>query len=79
MKVTDAEDTEAAKKTDKPALFANTKTIRSYKDGTLNVIVADSDVTGQNVSLGVDNNPKKAPDFSKLFGDDDDEKPAPKP
>jgi len=80
MKVTDAEDTEPKPKTDKdkPNLFGlGMKTIRSYKDGSLNVIVADSDVTGQNVSLTVDKNPKQEPDFSKLLGDDD-EKSTPK-
>ena len=81
MKVTDAEDTEPKPKTDKdkPNLFGSgTKTIRSYADGKLSVIVTDSDLTGQNVALVVDSNPKKEPDFSALFGDDD-EKPAPKP
>jgi hypothetical protein len=80
MTVADAEDTEPKPKTDKDTsnLFGQgTKTIRSYVDGKLSVIVADSDVTGQNVSLAVDKNPKAKPDFSKMFGDDD-EKPAPK-
>jgi hypothetical protein len=79
MKVTDAEDTEPkpADK-DKPNLFGpGTKTIRSYVDGKLNVIVTDSDLTGQNVLLAVDNNPKKEPDFGALFGNDDT-KPTPK-
>jgi len=35
-------------------------------------------VTGQNIELAVSKNPKEKPDFSKLFGDDDD-KPASKP
>ena len=82
MKVSNAEDTEPKPKTDKdkPNLFGpGTKTIRSYVDGKLSVIVTDSDLTGQNVSLAVDNNPKKEPDFGKLLGGiDDDEKPAPK-
>jgi len=82
LKVTDAEDTEPKPKTDKdkPNLFGpGTKTIRSYVDGKLNVIVTDSDVTGQNVALAVDSNIKKEPpDFGALFGDDS-EKPAPKP
>ena len=70
----------AEKKTDKDnlSLFSSGKTIRSYKDGTLSVIVTDSNLTGQNVDLAVDTNPKKEPDFKKMFGDDD-EKPAPKP
>jgi hypothetical protein len=81
MKVTDAEDTEPKPKTDKdkPNLFGSgTTTIRSYKDGTLNVIVTDSNLTGQNIELAVDTSPKQTPDFEKLFSDDD-EKPAPKP
>jgi len=81
MKVTDAEDTEPKPKTDKdkPSIFGQgTKTLRSYADGKLNVIVTDSDLTGQNVELAVDAHTKKEPDFSSLF-DDDDEKPAPKP
>jgi len=79
LKVTDAEDTEPKPKTDKPNLFGpGTKTLRSYVDGKLNVIVTDSDLTGQNVALAVDSNPKKeTPDFGALFGDDS-EKPAPK-
>jgi len=79
MKVTDAEDTEPKPKTDKEktSIFGpGTKTLRSYADGKQSVIVSDSDVTGQNVELGVDKNTKEAPDFSKLFGGDDDDKPA---
>jgi hypothetical protein len=80
MKVTDAEDTEPIKKTDKdkPSIFTHDKTLRSYKDGQLSVIVSDSDLTGQNLELAVDPTPKKQPDFEKLLSDDD-EKPAPKP
>ena len=80
MKVSDAEDTEPAKKSDKdkdkPKLFGpDEKTIRSYQDGKLNVIVIDSDLTDQNIGLAVDKNPKATPDFGKLFGGDDDAKP----
>ncbi len=79
MKVSDAEDTEPKPKTDKdkPNLFgAGQKTIRSYKDGSMSVIVSDSDVTGQNIELTVDKNPKTQADYSKMF--DDEDKPAPK-
>jgi len=79
MKVTDAEDTEPKPKNDKskPNLFGpGTKTLRSYADGKQSVVVLDSDVTGQNVELAVDKNTKETPDFSKLFGGDDDDKPA---
>jgi len=75
MKVSDAEDTEPKPKTDKdkPSLFGQgTKTIRSYKDGSMSVVVSDSDVTGQNIELAVDKNPKAEPDFGSLFGGDDD-------
>ena len=79
MKVSDAEDNEPKPKTDKdkPNLFGpGQKTIRSYKDGSMSVIVSDSDVTGQNIELTVDKNPKTQADFSKMF--DDDDKPAAK-
>jgi hypothetical protein len=81
MKVTDAEDTEPKPKSDKDKgkldLFGpGTKTLRSYADGKQSVIVSDSDVTGQNVELAVDKNTKEKPDFSKLFGGEDDDKPA---
>jgi Carboxypeptidase regulatory-like domain len=78
MKVSDAEDTEPKPKTDKDkaSLFGSgQKTIRSYKDGSKSVIVSDSDVTGQNIDLVVDKNPKTQADFSKMF---DDDKPAAK-
>ena len=79
LKVSDAEDTEPAKKEakEKASLFAQDTTIRSYTAGKMSVIVLDSDLTGQNLDLALDKNPKKEADFSKLFGDDD--KPASKP
>jgi hypothetical protein len=74
LKVSDAEDTEPVKKDDKkPKLFAEDKTLRSYLPGKMSVIVSDSDVTGQNLELALDKNPKKEPDFSKMF--DDEAKP----
>jgi hypothetical protein len=79
MKVSDAEDTEPKPKSDKdkPSFFGQgTKTIRSYKDGSMSVIVSDSDVTGQNIELAVDKNPKTDADYEKMF--DDDDKPAAK-
>ena len=79
MKVSDAEDTEPKPKTDKnkASLFGpGNKTLRSYKDGSMSVIVSDSDVTGQNIELPIDKNPKTAADYSKMF--DDDDKPAAK-
>ena len=81
--VSGAEDTEPAPKTDKDKAkafsFAHDKTLRSYRDGKQSVIVSDSDVTGQNIELAVDRNPAAKPDFSKLFGDDDDKAAASKP
>ena len=82
MTVVDAEDTEPAKKTGKEKigiaalLGGDDKTIRSYKDGKLSVIVTDSDLTGRDVTLTVDKNPQAAPDYSKIFGGDDAEKSA---
>jgi len=79
MKVSDAEDTEPKPKTDKDkaSIFGpGNKTLRSYKDGSMSVIVSDSDVTGQNIELAIDKNPKTEADYSKMF--DDDDKPAAK-
>jgi hypothetical protein len=72
MKVVDAEDTEPVKKDpNKPKLFAEDKTLRSYKPGQMSVIVLDSDLTGQNVDVVLDKNPKKDVDYSKMFGEDE--------
>jgi hypothetical protein len=92
MKVSEAEDTEPEKKTGKEkkaSLFgANEKTIRSYSEGKKDLVVLDSDLTGQNIELTVDRNPSTKPDFSKVFNtisvddDNDHEVPvivAPKP
>jgi len=87
MKVTDAEDTEPAKPDPKkkPNIFGElAKTLRSYKDGTLNVVVLDKDVAGQNLELAVGTDSKKDADLGKLIeslgADDDTEKtPAPAP
>jgi hypothetical protein len=68
LKVNEAEDTEPAKKDkDKPKMFADTKTIRSYQSSSANVIVTDSDVTGENLDLPVDKNPKKDLDMDQLM------------
>lgn len=78
MKVSDAQDTEPKPKTDKDkaSIFGpGQKTVRSYKDGSMSVTISDSDVTGQNIALTVDKNPKAQADFSKMF---DDDKPAAK-
>jgi len=79
MKVTDAEDTEPKPKTDKDkaSIFGpGNKTLRAYKDGSMSVIVSDSDVTGQNIELAIDKNPKTEADYDKMF--DAADKPAAK-
>jgi hypothetical protein len=73
MKVSEAEDTEPEKKTGKEkktsSLFgASDKTIRSYQEAKRDIVVLDSDLTGQNLELTVDKNPKPAPDFNKILG-----------
>jgi hypothetical protein len=84
VKIADAEDTEpdtSKKKSDSGIanLFgADTKTIRSYADGKLSVVVSDKDVTDEDADLIVDKAPKGEPDFSKMLGDDDTDKPAAK-
>ncbi len=81
--VADAEDTEPAKKTGKEKnpmsalLGGDSKTIRSYKEGRLSVIVSDTDLNGQDVALMVEKNPQEAPDLSKIFSGDDEEKGTP--
>jgi hypothetical protein len=72
LKVSGAEDTEPAKKDEKkkPKLFTEDTTLRSYLPGKMSVIVTDSDVTGQNLELALDKNPKKEPDLSKMFDDE---------
>ena len=78
LKVSDAEDTEPEKKTGKEkksSLFgANEKTIRSYQASKKEVIVLDSDLTGQSLELTIDKDPKPEPDFNKLLNPD---KPTP--
>ena len=73
LKVSGAEDTEPAKPKagEKPKLFAQDHTLRSYQGGKMDVVVLDSDLTGQDLSLAVDKNPKKDADFEKMFSDDD--------
>lgn len=76
LTVSDAEDTEPVKPgpKDKPKIFAQEKTLRSYADGKKQVVVADQNVTEQDFALAPDKNLKKEPDFSKLLGgagDDD--------
>jgi hypothetical protein len=84
VKVVNAEDTEpdTSKKKGKSALAGllgpDMKTIRSYADGKLNLIVTDKDVVDEDANLTVDKSPKGEPDFSKMLGDDDTDKPAAK-
>ena len=80
LKVSGAEDTEPEKKTGKekrsPLFGAGEKTIRSYQASKKEVVVLDSDLTGQNLELLIDKDPKPEPDFNKLFSPD---KPTPPP
>jgi len=72
MKVSDAEDTEPKPQTDKDkaSIFGpGNKTLRAYKDGSMSVIVSDSDVTGQNIELPIDKNPRTEADYDKMFVD----------
>ena len=70
LKITDGEDTEPKKDKDgkgKAKIFAEETTLKSYKPGELSVIVTDSDVTGQDLELAVDKNPKTDADFDKML------------
>ena len=82
LKVSEAGDTEPEKKTGKEkasSLFGpGDKTIRSYQASKKEVIVADSDVTGQNLELMIDKDPKPEPDFKKLLNPDQPASPAPR-
>jgi hypothetical protein len=70
LAVSDAEDTEPTKPgpKDKPRMFAEDKTLRSYADAKKPIVVTDQDVSGQDFSLALDKNPKKDMDFSKILG-----------
>jgi hypothetical protein len=79
MNVTDAKDTEPKKEVkgkSKAFSFDNEKTLRSYQDGKLAVIVGDVDVAGQNLELPVNNAPKKEVDYDKIFGANDKKPPS---
>jgi hypothetical protein len=70
LKISDAEDTEPAKKdSKKPKLFTQDKTLRSYAAGKTSVIVADSDVTGQNLELSQAKEAAQKPDLDKMMDD----------
>ena len=74
LKVAEAEDTEPEKKTGKEkkaSLFGTEeKTLRSYQGSKKEVIVLDSDLTGQNLELTIDKDPKPEPDLKKLLNPD---------
>ncbi len=69
LKVEDAADTVPS--TEKPkglVNFAQDKTVRSYDDAKQQVIVADDDVTGQNVELAPSKTVKKQMDIGGVMG-----------
>lgn len=74
--VSDAEDTEPAKKDGKKAnLFSQDTTLRSYQNAKSSVIVLDRDVTDQNIEMSVDTTPKAEPDYKKMMDDLDSAEP----
>ena len=76
LTVTDAEDTEPAKKDGKKVqLFSQETTLRSYQKGKASVVVLDKDVTDQNLELAIDAAPKAEPDFKKMMDDADSPDP----
>jgi len=78
LEVSDAEDTEPSKKKSSGLFGAGTHTLRSYEDGKSSVIVADADVTGQNLELKPSKKAKEDLDMNELMKaltSDDDDKP----
>jgi hypothetical protein len=76
MTVSNAEDTEPAKKNGKKVqLFSDDTTLRSYQKGKSSVVVLDKDVTDQNIELAIDTAPKTEPDIKKMMGDEDSPDP----
>jgi len=71
MKVSDAEDTEPGKAEPgkkSPGLFGTpSKTLRSYEDGTMQVVVTDSNLTDQNIDLKPDTSGKPKPTLGGVF------------
>lgn len=69
LKVEDAADTVPSTKKPKGLLnFASDEPVRSYEDSKQQVIVADDDVTGQNIELTPSKTIKKPMDIGGIFG-----------
>jgi hypothetical protein len=69
LKVEDAADTVPSTKKSKGLLnFASDEPVRSYDDGKQQVIVADDDVTGQNIDLTPSKTLKKPVDIGGVVG-----------
>src|SRR5581483_4370350 len=69
LKVEDAADTVPSTKKPKGLVnFASDEPVRSYEDGKQQVIVADDDVTGQNIELTPSKTVKKPMDIGGIFG-----------
>ena len=88
LSVSSAADTEPAKKKDSGKFsFTSDTTLRSYDDAKASVLVADADVTGQNLDLKPSAKIKKDTSLADLMSDDDDDDtpattvavPAPRP
>ncbi|WP_160115105.1 MSCRAMM family protein [Bryocella elongata] len=66
LNVGDAEDTEPGKPTAKPNIFGPPeKTLRSYVDAKRQIIVTDTNVTGQDFEMAIDTNPSRGDDALK--------------
>jgi hypothetical protein len=71
LTVTNAADTEPAKKTEKKKSlfdFSSNHTLRSYEDGKQSVIVLDSDLAGLNLELAPSKKVKQGIDLNSLIG-----------
>ena len=70
LKVEDAADTVPSTRKSKGGLvnFASEDTVRSYDGAKQQVIVADDDVTGQNIELNPSKTVKKPMDIGGIFG-----------
>ena len=68
LEVAGGEDTVPGEPTKGLVSFSQDKTVRSYENGKQQVIVTDSDVTGQNVELTPSKTVKKQMDIGGIFG-----------
>jgi hypothetical protein len=68
LEVSNGSDTVPGEPTKGLVSFAQDKTVRSYEKGTQQVMVTDSDVTGQNVELTPSKTVKKSMDIGGILG-----------